>query len=50
MAEATVTDSTLSAAIGKKGTNIKLASKLTKWNIQLTNRMDVHSKADQKKL
>jgi N utilization substance protein A len=50
MAEATVTDSTLSAAIGKKGINIKLASKLTKWNIQLTNRMELHSKVNQKKL
>ncbi len=50
MAEATVTDSTLSAAIGKKGINIKLASKLTKWNIQLTNRMELRSKVDQKKL
>ena len=50
MAEATVTESTLSAAIGKKGTNIKLASKLTKWNIQLTNRMELRSKVDQKKL
>lgn len=50
MAEATVTESTLSAAIGKKGTNIKLASKLTKWNIQLTNRMELRSKMDQKKL
>jgi len=50
MAEATVTDSTLSAAIGKKGTNIKLASKLTKWNIQLTNRMELRSNVDQKKL
>ncbi len=50
MAEATVTDSTLSAAIGKKGINIKLASKLTKWNIQLTNRMEIRSKVDQKKL
>ncbi len=50
MAEATVTDNSLSAAIGKKGTNIKLASKLTGWNIQLTNRMELHSTVDQKKL
>ncbi len=49
-AEATVTDKTLSAAIGKKGVNIKLASKLTRWNIQLTNRMDKRSEATQKKL
>ncbi len=38
-AEVTVTDDTLSSAIGRKGVNIKLASKLTEWNIQLTNRM-----------
>lgn len=49
-AEATVSDETLSAAIGKKGINIKLASKLTKWNIQLTNRMEKRSEATQKKL
>ncbi|MCK4766408.1 MAG: transcription termination factor NusA [Candidatus Aminicenantes bacterium] len=49
-AEATVTDKTLSAAIGKRGINIKLASKLTKWNIQLTNRMDKRSESTQKKL
>jgi N utilization substance protein A len=49
-AEATVTDDSLSAAIGKRGINIKLASKLTKWNIQLTNRMEKRSEATQKKL
>jgi N utilization substance protein A len=49
-AEVTVTDETLSAAIGKKGINIKLASKLTKWNIQLTNRMESKSESRQKKL
>lgn len=49
-AEVTVTDDTLSAAIGKKGVNIKLASRLTKWNIQLTNRMNRSSDATQKKL
>ena len=27
-----------SAAIGKKGVNIKLASKLTGWDIQIANR------------
>jgi len=49
-AEVTVTDETLSAAIGKRGINIKLASKLTKWNIQLTNRMENRSDYTQKKL
>jgi len=49
-AEVTVTDDTLSAAIGKKGINIKLASKLTKWNIQLTNRMGNRAENTQKKL
>lgn len=49
-AEVTVTDDTLSAAIGKKGINIKLASKLTKWNIQLTNRMEHRGEYTQKKL
>jgi transcription termination/antitermination protein NusA len=49
-AEVTVTDETLSAAIGKKGINIKLASKLTKWNIQLTNRMETRGDFTQKKL
>ncbi len=49
-AEVTVTDDTLSAAIGKKGINIKLASKLTKWNIQLTNRMENRAENTQKKL
>lgn len=39
-AEVTVTDDTLSSAIGRKGINIKLASKLTEWNIQITNRME----------
>ncbi len=49
-AEVTVTDDTLSAAIGKRGINIKLASKLTKWNIQLTNRMENREEKIQKKL
>lgn len=49
-AEVTVTDDSLSAAIGKKGINIKLASKLTKWNIQLTNRMGNRAENTQKKL
>lgn len=49
-AEVTVTDDTLSAAIGKRGINIKLASKLTKWNIQLTNRMGNRAEITQKKL
>lgn len=49
-AEATVTDETLSAAIGKKGINIRLASKLTRWNIQLTNRMGNRRQNTQKKL
>jgi len=38
VAEVTVKDETLSAAIGKKGVNIKLASKLTGWDIQIANR------------
>jgi len=49
-AEVTVTDESLSSAIGKKGINIKLASKLTKWNIQLTNRMETRGDYSQKKL
>jgi N utilization substance protein A len=49
-AEVTVTDESLSAAIGKKGINIKLASKLTRWNIQLTNRMENRTEVIQKKL
>ncbi len=49
-AEATVTEETLSAAIGKKGINIRLASKLTRWNIQLTNRMGNRRETTQKKL
>jgi N utilization substance protein A len=49
-AEVTVTDDSLSAAIGKKGINIKLASKLTRWNIQLTNRMENRPEMTQKKL
>ena len=40
VAEVTVKDETLSAAIGKKGVNIKLASKLTGWDIQIANRKD----------
>ena len=31
-----VTDDNLSLAIGKKGTNIKLASRLTKYKIEVT--------------
>ncbi len=38
IAEVTVTSETLSSAIGKKGVNIKLASRLTKWTIQLENK------------
>lgn len=49
-AEVTVSEESLSSAIGKKGINIKLASKLTKWNIQLTNRMENRSKLIQRKL
>jgi N utilization substance protein A len=49
-AEVTVSEESLSSAIGKKGINIKLASKLTKWNIQLTNRMENRSKLVQRKL
>jgi len=50
IAEITVTESTLSAAIGKKGSNIKLASRLTKWNLQLTNRMEKNEDLTRKKL
>lgn len=49
-AEVTVSEKTLSAAIGKKGINIKLASRLTRWNIQLTNRMQEQRVVSQKKL
>lgn len=49
-AEATVADDALSAAIGRKGINIKLASKLTQWHIQLTNKIPYHSEITQKKL
>lgn len=49
-AEVTVSDESLSAAIGKRGVNIKLASKLTKWNIQFTNRMDNRVENTQKKM
>lgn len=48
--EVTVSDDSLSSAIGKKGINIKLASKLTKWNIQLTNGMENITEEVQKKL
>ena len=40
---------TLSAAIGKKGVNIKLASKLTQWDIQISNRKFEHLEEGQKK-
>jgi N utilization substance protein A len=49
-AEVTVTSESLSSAIGKKGINIKLASKLTKWNIQLSNDMENRNELIQKKL
>ncbi len=49
-AEVTVSDDSLSAAIGKRGVNIRLASKLTHWNIQLTNRMVNRTEVIQKKL
>jgi N utilization substance protein A len=49
-AEVTVTSESLSSAIGKKGINIKLASKLTKWNIQLSNEMENRNELIQKKL
>lgn len=48
--EVTVTNDSLSSAIGKKGINIKLASKLTKWNIQLTNGTEKKTEKVQKKL
>jgi N utilization substance protein A len=50
VAEVTVKEETLSAAIGKGGVNIKLASKLTKWDIQLTNRRNESQAEKQKKL
>jgi N utilization substance protein A len=49
-AEVTVSDNSLSAAIGRRGINIKLASKLTKWNLQLTNRMPDKNDYDMKKI
>ena len=49
VAEVTVKDETLSAAIGKKGVNIKLASKLTQWDIQISNRKFEHLEEQQKK-
>ena len=49
-AEVTVSADSLSSAIGKRGINIKLASKLTKWNIQLTNEMEIKTESNQKKL
>jgi N utilization substance protein A len=49
-AEVTVTEESLSAAIGKQGINIRLASKLTQWNIQLTNRLAPRDDRPQKKL
>lgn len=50
VAEVTVKDETLSAAIGKKGVNIKLASKLTAWDIQIANRHTEHIGEPQKKM
>jgi len=50
IAEVTVKEETLSAAIGKRGINIKLASKLTKWDIQLSNRKESQPIERQKKL
>jgi N utilization substance protein A len=49
VAEVTVKDETLSAAIGKKGVNIKLASKLTEWDIQIANRKNESSEEQQTK-
>jgi len=49
VAEVTVKDETLSAAIGKKGVNIKLASKLTQWDIQISNRKFDYLEEQQKK-
>ena len=49
-AEVTVSAESLSSAIGKKGINIKLASKLTQWNIQITNEMENRTETNQKKL
>ena len=49
VAEVTVKDETLSAAIGKKGVNIKLASKLTQWDIQIANRKSEPSEEKQTK-
>ncbi len=51
VAEVLVKDESLSAAIGKKGINIRLASKLTKWDIQILNkRPDMATGSPQKKL
>jgi len=50
IAEVSVKEESLSAAIGKKGVNIKLASKLTGWDIQIANREQDRSSERQKKL
>jgi len=50
VAEVTLKDESLSAAIGKKGVNIRLASKLTKWDIQIANRNAERTAENQKKL
>jgi N utilization substance protein A len=50
IAEVSVKEESLSAAIGKKGVNIKLASKLTGWDIQIANREQERSGERQKKL
>jgi len=49
VAEITVKDDSLSAAIGKKGINIKLASKLTNWDIRIANRRDEQSEQRRQK-
>ncbi len=49
VAEVTVKEDSLSAAIGKKGINIKLASKLTKWDIRIANRRQDDQLEDRRK-
>jgi len=49
-AEVTVSDQSLAAAIGRSGINIKLASKLTRWNLQLTNNFSEEDRIKEKKI
>jgi len=43
-AEVIVDDDQLSLAIGKKGQNVRLAAKLTEWNIDITNKSEAIGK------